>query len=190
MSYHSISKIHPSLLFPHRHDFSTELKSVRAVLPLQTSEGIIEINDYLSLPKTSSVHMCVHLSLDLSLCRLKFKDILLQKWQFFTSPAKQGYQPEQHSHGIQQGPIWAVAAGANAHTEIVSLWNKIRLIWQTMRLLTKVEDILVPIPDRMYFPWLQPNLMLGSNSDITTRSLPPSWLGNIRCLSSPWFLNT
>lgn len=111
-----------------------------------------------------------------------------------TSPAKeselQASQPECHNHGIQRGLPWAVAANMNARTETVSLWNKIGLIWQIRRLMTKVEDIPIAIPDHMYFPWLYSSLMLGRNSEVTMRSLPPSRLDNIRCLSSPWFLNT
>lgn len=92
VSYH-IPVIHPSLIFPYCHDFGTQLKSIRTVSPLQTSEETTEITDYLSLPKWSSVHMCEHLSLGLSLCCLQFKDILLTKWQCFSSKIGLSWDP-------------------------------------------------------------------------------------------------
>jgi len=145
VSYHNISSTHPSLLFSYCCGSSMPPESICTALPLQSSEGIIEMNGYLSLPKTSSVHMCMHLSLGISLCCLRFKGILVKQWQLFTSLAKQDYQPECNSQGIQWEPSWAVAATVNAHTETVSLWNKIRLIWKIRRLLTKTEDNPVPI---------------------------------------------
>lgn len=92
----------------------------------QYSEGSIKINDYFSLLEARSVHLCVNLSLGLSLCHLKFSGVLLEDWQCFPSLVKHSYQPECHNRGIQRGPAWAVAARVNAHTDTDSLWNRSR----------------------------------------------------------------